>query len=64
MKSMNMHGEKIKVTKRGVHKIGQGCVSYLVSSTNIINGVKWRLKGWSTHIACIRVLVFVHSVLA
>jgi hypothetical protein len=40
MKSMNMHGEKIKVTKRGVHKIGQGCVSYLVSSTNIINGVK------------------------
>jgi len=31
---------------------------------NIINGVKWRITGWSTRIACIRVLKVAQNVLA
>jgi len=31
---------------------------------NIINDVKWRIKGWSTHIACIRLLKAAQNVLA
>jgi hypothetical protein len=31
---------------------------------NTINGVKWGIKGWSAHLACIRVIKAAHNVLA